>query len=566
MSWRIVYNGENIRRWQSVVIEEDLESPITIARIRIFSSRPEQWNIGHKIENNRLEIYRRGVKKFDGFVEEARPDGRLNVEVVARSFEVLLLDELTSREVRYVNQTGNTVINQLLSNFSTKINAGTIDYPDVLAGTLRFSHDNLFRSMAKVCNIKEKDFWVTYNGTNFLLNVGDRGAGSENSPVETYSAGRDIAVTIEKQGSINIINRQRVFGSGDGINQIQACVPYIDLGISDNERSQGFGGFNANCEHAGASTSQSEFGIMEGVPVTDRSIVDTSSAIEVAKDILTKHSGVFKTLDVRFMRYYDLNIGDWIRVVDRKADLDVTTRIKTIDHKVTLGQIDSISVELYNPFDDTENKINLQERNATTQNIHGMGATNIFQVSEQENCSNGYPLNVRFRLPDDVKVVNKVLLSFRLSGYRAYHQGMTSEGAHSHGFTIPIYPHDISGLTGDIYLIGARQYHFGGNYQGQRLAHGETLSRQLQSQTTSEETGHSHPIQFGIITQNLTSPSVTVKVDGSVVGTYSDNIINDLDITEHITATGTWYNVSFEANKNMRIEANLYIKCYVESV
>jgi hypothetical protein len=78
---------------------------------------------------------------------------------------------------------------------------------------------------------------------------------------------------------------------------------------------------------------------------------------------------------------------------------------------------------------------------------------------------------------------------------------------------------------------------------------------------------HSHNVNFQIYEETLTGGSVTVKAGAvgaeQTIETYSDLTKEDLDITSKIT-TG-WNNVQFIANKNMRIEADIYIQIFIES-
>ena len=54
------------------------------------------------------------------------------------------------------------------------------------------------------------------------------------------------------------------------------------------------------------------------------------------------------------------------------------------------------------------------------------------QIQSFENCDAGHPLSVRFRIPDDVIAVNRVLMRFRFKDYRAYHTANAGESAHTH--------------------------------------------------------------------------------------------------------------------------------------
>jgi hypothetical protein len=74
---------------------------------------------------------------------------------------------------------------------------------------------------------------------------------------------------------------------------------------------------------------------------------------------------------------------------------------------------------------------------------------------------------------------------------------------------------------------------------------------------------HSHNIDYGIYEEILSSPSVTVQINAATLGTYTTNQ-NDLDIGSYISSSG-WYTITFTPNKNIRINANIYIQIYLES-
>lgn len=566
MAWELKYNGTKVRKIFDIRIEEELTEPMQLFTATMKNpsdSERSAFVLNHLIGSNHVQIYRSGTLKFSGFLEEVTPKG-LDIELKGRSYEVLLLDERTSRDVEYISKTGAYILDDategIINKYSTKVEGGTITFTETLSGTIRFNHDNLLKSVAKVCNIKSKDFWVTYSSPNFLLQVGTRGSGSSGSPVGTYYAGKKVAVTVERKGIKDLINRQRVFGAGDGINQIQCCVPWIDVDLPDGDRSAGFDGYNADCLHSAATSSQSTYGIMEGKPYVDRSIKSLDEAIGTAKVLLDEYSGIFKNLSVYFMKYVDLNLGDWIRIVDSKQGVDVTTRVKKLVHRFSVKGIDTVEVILYNPFSTTEDKIKLLERDSDTTNTSGQGATNIVQIQSFENCDVTHPLNVRFRLPDDVIQINKVLLSFKLKDYRAYHTATASGGSHSHTFIVRTYhwPEEQNIYLAGLYDTAVPDMRIGG--------YGNTAP--LKSETSESVSSHTHGITYGIYEEALSSPSVDVVagIDGSetTVDTYTTDQ-TDVDIVSNISTTGNWMNVKFTPNKNMRIEANVYIKCYIES-
>jgi hypothetical protein len=86
---------------------------------------------------------------------------------------------------------------------------------------------------------------------------------------------------------------------------------------------------------------------------------------------------------------------------------------------------------------------------------------------------------------------------------------------------------------------------------------------------TLSSSSHTHAISYGIYEETLTNPSVAVTAgtEGaeSAVGTYTTDQ-QDIDVTPFIPSTAnSWYVVKFTPNKNMRIEANLYVKMFIQS-
>ena len=567
--WVVKLNGTVVKKIANVVVREDLGKPMKFfAATMRHPSDSERTTLeaarGHLIGSHRIQIYRKNVEKFDGFLEAADPVG-LDFVLQGRSHEVLLFDERTSQDIEFTNKTGEQIIRNsvndsgIVPTYSTKITEFDITYPETIAGTMRYNHENLLQGTARVCNINSKDFWVTRTTTPaFKLHTGTRGFGSVGSPVATYTVGKEIKITYGKKNVRDLINRIRVFGSGDGINQIQVCVPWIDVNLPDSDRRGGFDGYDAgdDCTHTVATASQSSVGIMEGKPHVDRAIMSKANAIEIAKTILDERAQLYQNLKVDFMKYVDLNLGDWIGIVDTKAGLNVSTRIKSLTHRYNMGGQDIIEVEVYNPFSSTEDRINIQERDSDTVNISGQGATNVMQIQSYENCDAGHPLNVRFRLPDDVVQVNKVLLSFNLADYRAYHTANAGESAHTH--SLGLWNESSSYET---FLLGVED-RGGGNvvFVG---------APGIASASVSDSgSSHTHSVTFGINEITLTDPSVVVTagIDGSetAVDTYTTDQ-TDIDIVSNIGAMVNWMSVIFTPNKPMRIEANIYVKCYIES-
>ena len=525
---------------------------------------------GHLLGSHEVVITESsGGTIFGGFLESVREDG-LDLILEGRDYQVLLLDERTPRDLEYINQTGSTIVNGLLG-YSTKIVAGTITYSETISGTIVFSHENLLRGVSAACKPEGKDFWVQKDAGVLKLYIGTRGSGSEGSPTATYYTGNEIGITSKERPTRDIVNRQRVFGYGDGINQIQVCVPYLnaDVGMPDTDNMKGFHTTAGDCTHADATTNQGTYGIMEGKPFVDRSIVSTDVAISVAKAILDDSASDLSILDIEFLRYVSSRIpGDWIRVIDRKKALDTTLRIKEIQREVDRNRI---KMTFFNPQDDIAQKIAEIERNSDLNNVNGIGATNIYQVGPLiENFQNTFPTSMYVYIPTKAKIINDVRLNYKVLQYRA-DSTISASGASSTSGAGTSHQHTLlNGVwpgSSNIYLMGAEA-------SGNKSYAGNGVD--VNVTTFSESTTHTHLVSdhthsqlFGIVQAAVTLPTVTISIGGVDRFTSLSGDQVDLDIASFMS-TG-WNTIIFTPNSGAtpsgvgRIQADCMVQCYIES-
>jgi hypothetical protein len=252
-----------------------------------------------------------------------------------------------------------------------------------------------------------------------------------------------------------------------------------------------------------------------------------------------------------------VNVGDTVTVTDADAGLSGDYIVVGKIVKSEQGY-ETMSIELSNTpigiLDDMENTATKEEQTSR----YAQGATNIYAISETENCDASVDLNMRFYLPSEAIAVNKVLLSFKLKDYRSYtntSQTAAADAGHTHGIVVK----DQGGAT-NVEIVG--------NILSAATGAGDATVWSSASAFTS----HTHAITmgFGINEEALATPSVDVSVgaEGSEtsIDTYTSDQ-EDVDITDAVKAVGpgNWINIKFEANKRMRIEANCYCQIFIES-
>ncbi|MBQ9010771.1 MAG: phage tail protein [Clostridia bacterium] len=126
-----------------------------------------------------------------------------------------------------------------------------------------------------------------------------------------------------------------------------------------------------------------------------------------------------------------LEEGRIIRIVDPGMDIDLCTTIIEYRKEDTEQRPLEAQVTLASR---TENVSSMLERIAQQSAInvqYAQGATNLFPLQIMDNADERHPARLRFYVPESCKKINRVLLSFTLSPFRAYSTGAEAGGSDS---------------------------------------------------------------------------------------------------------------------------------------
>ena len=323
-----------------------------------------------------------------------------------------------------------------------------------------------------------------------------------------------------------------------------------------------------------------------------------------------------------------INLGDLVTCTDTVSGLGTSQEFEICGMIFKFsGGGDTLDIELSNVGTAFVDKVAGVSNNVEKASQYAQGATNIYTISEKENCDNSNPLNMRFYIPEEAVAINKVLLKFTTQPYRAYTS--VSQTASSGGSSTPT-SNDGGGSTpttnGDTHhhhisnnlTVGGEfspsspsaSIGFASNHKicdgaGTSvidvglIAYGNSVSTESDSHDhdvtiadhnhTVTIAAHTHDVTIGFaITEDTfpTTPTVTVTagIEGSetpVTGSLfdingkisvSDGGTYEADISSTIRAVGTgnWVNIKFvpsgaTVNKRMRIEANAIIQVYINS-
>ena len=614
-TYSLIVDGENFGEVYEPYIEIELNQ-IWFAEFEVYNLTSEQ--LSSLTKNSNAVILHGNTPFLYGVMRSVTKDEDGAAYVVrVESPAALLTDKInydsssTDGRKEWTNERGDVIIKQLLAG---RMGEGQIDQLPYIG--FRAEYDTPLEAISGVCKICGKDWWISRDPiSGNLFNVSEKGS---SAPSQTFTMGGNIDRTEAEDTNNSVYNKIYCFGYGDGRNQLRSVWEHSTVGravltedISDTAlvvpvtqtRGINFGthvwigrekcavlgtafsppsielsarGVNSNDinpyphkagievynaqytadnPQAGSSIAATN-GPIENRYV-DRSIVDQNTLDFLAQRLGHKYKD--ESVQGKFVCYADAttaSIGDIVTIVDYDGNqsnyrvikwrLDPEEFAIIIDYS-TIGSEPLTTIEL--------------SRNIDINNPYGQGSTCINQIQSYENCSSAYPLHVRFRIPDDVVAINKVLLSFRIEDYRTYHKETTG---HAHNVSIPIVHKDDGNLgSNNVYITGTFNLIDTQRFINGRTGLGAVFSESYASSSNSATT-------YTIDTVNVASPSVAVYAgeNGSetLVGTYTDDQ-DEINLITKIPESGRWYNVKFvpAEGQHLRIEANVYMKVFIRS-
>ena len=126
------------------------------------------------------------------------------------------------------------------------------------------------------------------------------------------------------------------------------------------EGCTGTTGGNPGCVHANATSSQTQFDVREGRPIIDTNVKDINQALTILGGSLNETCGYdtntstwegYRIMEIELVTFnLKYRIGEWVRVVDSRSDIDVVGRIKEIRRGFKLGAGEHFRIVIFNPY------------------------------------------------------------------------------------------------------------------------------------------------------------------------------------------------------------------------
>jgi len=305
------------------------------------------------------------------------------------------------------------------------------------ATTIQVYSTSTFPSSGK---IKIEDELITYTGkTSNTITGCSRGVSS--TTAKEHEVGKGVLQSTE----LKIINpKDTDFGTGAGtIRIMEEQVTYTSYNQSTNIFSGIVRGANSTTakEHkvgcyieknvaltsAETDSSIDLYGLND-YTLIERTILDVPTLELLASRTLIKKMTPVQRINITpdepDTTAKETKVGDLIKIIDTESGLDEDFRVVGIEYKAFYGNL-SINLECSNRTLNFIEQMTKQKQEAEALGKYMQGSTNIYAINEAENCDSTHPLNMRFFIPNETVSINRVKLSFKLKGYRAYSKGVS---------------------------------------------------------------------------------------------------------------------------------------------
>ncbi|EJR56211.1 phage minor structural protein [Bacillus cereus VD107] len=279
------------------------------------------------------------------------------------------------------------------------------------------NEDSLLNALVSVPKPFNESYLWTWDDTKypFTLNL----VRSIDEKVDIIRYGKNLKGIEKDEDPTGLITRIYPLGYGEGVNQ---------LGIE---------GVNNGVPYLQAEQSIiDKYGIHKRI-WADRRFEDAESLKASGGGLLEQYKKPITTVSVDCIDYelidpYKLvkyDISKIVGVYDQDTDTNDDLRIMKLSKADIYGDPSNIQFEIGNVRDDIGTTITDLQKKQLVNDTYSQGSTNIDSRDFQDNCDPEHPAVIRFQIPNDVKNVNELLLTFETLRFRAYERAIKGGGA-----------------------------------------------------------------------------------------------------------------------------------------
>lgn len=328
-----------------------------------------------------------------------------------------------------------------------------------------------------------EDFMWTYDTTSYPWTINL--IKPDTKPVCRIREGWNLKDLSVEENPLKVVNKIYALGKGDGINNLN------------------FKKINGGKNYVEDLNSQNEYGLIEYIWKDER-FTNEQSLLASAKAMLEKFkrpivswktTAVDLTKSIPSKSTIKIPSVDKLRagqVVQLWTEMFGTVNLRIVNEKKSdmFGEPGNIQLEIGYIGETVATTLADLERKMEISKLSSVGATNKDTVTFAENCDEGFPLKIKFYCEEELKRINKILLTYQTERYRAYSRATKGGGAIVSGGTT---------AGGGAYVSGSSTQSGGGTTVGSTSQSGGGST-----QTSSANGSHRHKMFTfeGVINHN----------------------------------------------------------------
>lgn len=284
------------------------------------------------------------------------------------------------------------------------------------------NQNGLADALFSITEVFAEDFMWTWDTTSYPWTINL--IKPDSKPTCRVREGWNLRTLEVEESPLKLINHLTALGKGDGINNVN------------------FKRINGGKDYVEDLSSQSEYGLIEYIWKDER-FTSEESLLASAQAMLD----CFK----RPIVTWKITAADLIKAIPNKSTMRVpkidelrsgkvvqlwTTLFGVVNLRIVnekksdlFGDPGNIELEIGYIGEDINSSLADIERRMEIHKLSSVGATNKDTTSFADNCDVDFPQVIPFYCEDELKRINKVLLTFKTEPYRAYSRATKGGGA-----------------------------------------------------------------------------------------------------------------------------------------
>ncbi|MDD7352004.1 MAG: phage tail protein [Peptoniphilaceae bacterium] len=454
-----------------------------------------------------------------------------------------------------------------------------------------WENENLASALFSVPKPLAEDYMWTFDTENYPWTINLVKLDKTKKPDSYIHSKKNLLRLTKSSDPKQLFTRIYPLGYGEGINQL--TIKDINNGIPYLQSPKAI---------------IDKYGIIETIWI-DRRYENVESLRDAAKAMLEEFQEPLMEYEVDYQAIDErekIELGSKIRIIDNEGYFDdfvVGIRFEYDDIKKTIITIANKSRTVATSIADLADRQRIEM-------TYSQGATQLYAQSLQVNADSKHGAEINFFIPNEMRIINKVMAKIKLESFRAYSKateggGASSETTDSGGGTITstewtggdytstdgggggyTTTHGASNVQGDMYRINV-QGGSGGYIETYKTTYHEHDIDIPNHRHDVRIPNHSHSVEIPSHRHNISLPnhehkivpgiytfgypkSFEIKVNGKSRG-YVSSTNWEYDVTKYLLddkkriSRGSWQSIEIIPNDLSYISIDLMLQGFVQS-